>query len=485
MAKQSRITGALSLMIAQAIVLLLGYITHPLVGRLLGPEQYGIYGVILSVQTIIGMFLTLGIPSAVSRFVAQNETSGRSILRQALKIQAIIAVVLSAGTALLAPLIANALNDHSFTSLIRFMSVVLLLQAFYPIFVQYFSGMHRFNRQALLTSLYAVGKLVGAVGLLLVFQVYGAVAGFAVGGILAAIIGWIWTRNVGGNKHLHLPLKEFMGFASAYVLILVGLQLLMSLDLFMVKAILQDDRQAGFYSSAANLARISYFLLQGLSFIVLPSVSALTKPGESHDKAAEFIKDMLRYLIALIIPAVTIAAATSKQLLILFFSRDYISAAPPLTILMVGVGALAFYLLLVNIMAGAGKAKTALVTTGSLIILSGILGSILIPKFGMVGAAWQTTITSLIGLSILGVYTFRSFQIPFPYRSTINIILATIVAVLPTYLHLNLPIYVLPLQYAVLFGIYGLMLLILGEISPEDRKRVASAHPKLSWLGPK
>ncbi len=485
MEKQSRITGALSLMIAQAIVLFLGYLTHPLVGRLLGPEQYGIYGVILSVQTIIGMFLTLGIPSAVSRFVAQNEAHSRSILIQALRIQSVIAVMLSAGTALFAPLIANALNDPSLTDLIRFMAGVLLLQAFYPIFVQYFSGMHRFNRQAILTSLYAIGKVIGAVGLLLLFDVYGAIAGFAVGGAFAAIIGWAWTRKTGGNKPLHLPLKEFMGFASAYVLILVGLQLLMSLDLFMVKAIIQDDKQAGFYSSAVNLARISYFLLQGLSFIVLPSVSALTKPGESHDKAAEFIKDMLRYLIALIIPAITIAAATSKQLIILFFSHEYISAAPALTILMVGVGALAFYLLLANIMAGAGKAKIALSITGSLIVLSAVLGYILIPRFGLTGAAWQTTTTSLIGLTILGIYTFKAFQIPFPYRSTINIILATVVAVLPTYIKFNLPVYLLPLQYVVLFGIYGIMLLILGEISKEDRLRFSSAHPKLSWLAPK
>ncbi|MEX1112796.1 MAG: flippase [Candidatus Andersenbacteria bacterium] len=479
--KQSRFTGAVFLMGAQAFVLGLGYVTHLIIGRLLGPGPYGIYGVVLSIQTILGIFLSLGVPSAVSRFVAQDEEHAQSILRQALRIQGYLAITMSLATVLLAPVIARILNDTTLTPIIYFVALVIFSQAFYQVYAQFLSGIHHFNRQAALTSLYAVAKLVGALALIFIFGVYGAFSGFIVGGLVAAAAGWYWTRSAGGQKHKQLPLKSFLSFAGTYVLTLVGLQLLMSLDLFMVKSFLQDDIQAGYYNAAVTLSRISYFILQGLTFIILPSVSALTRPGMSHDKAAAFIRDVLRYLIALIVPSVALAAATSKNLIILFLSREYLPAAPLLTVLMVGLGALAFYLLLITIVAGAGKAKIGLYITVGMIILSAILGVTLIPQFGLIGGAWQTTIASLVGLFVLGTYTFKTFRIPLPVKSTVNIGIASAVVVAPTYFW-SAPSLLLPVQYAILLLVYISVLWILGEVSPKDRQYLASLHPALRWV---
>src|SRR5687768_14577445 len=103
MPRQSRLTGAVSLVLAQACVLLFGYAAHLWIGRVLGPGPYGIYGVVLSIQTIAGLILTLGVPMAVSRFVAQDERHARSILYQALRIQGGIALAVTIILAALAP----------------------------------------------------------------------------------------------------------------------------------------------------------------------------------------------------------------------------------------------------------------------------------------------------------------------------------------------------------------------------------------------
>lgn len=478
---QSRLSGAVSLLLAQAVVLLLGWITHPLIGRVLGPGPYGIYGVVLSVQTILGLFLALGVPMAISRFVAQDPTHARSVLNQALRIQLLIAVGLAAATWLLSPVIAAVLNDASYTPYLRFVAFVLLLQSGYPIFVQFLSGLHRFNRQAMLTSFYAVIKLVGALSLIFVWHVYGAFAGFAIGGLATAILGWYWTRNIGDRHYHRLPLKNFLSFAGTYVLISVGLQLLISLDLFMVKALLKDNVITGYYNAAVTLSRISFMLLQSLTFVLLPSVSALTKPGASRQQAAAFISDTLRYLIMLIIPGAALAAATSRNLLRLFYSSQYDPAAAPLSILMVGLAAIAFFLLLSNIVSGAGRAKVALFGTNIMLIVSPFLGFLLIGRYGLIGAAWQTTLAGFVGLSYLSIYTFRTFRLPVPFRSLLNIIIASIAAVLPTYFWQVAPL-LLPLQYLVLITLYFFVLFMLREIKPADRQLLASLHPLLKWL---
>lgn len=475
--KQSKLTGALALTASQGVVLFLGYIVHPLVGRILGPAQYGVYGIVLSIQTIFGILLTLGVPSAVSKFVAQNNPNAQSILKQALKIQSVIGLCIAIVVVVLAPIISNLLGDRSLIPYLMFSALIIFLQGFYPIYVQFLSGMHFFSRQALLTSSYAIAKLVGALSLIFLFRLYGALAGFAVGGILAACLGWYWTRGKGGAGPYTIHLKSFLSFAGTYAIILLGLQILMSQDLFMVKAILKDDVLAGYYNSAVSLSRISYMLLQGLSFVLLPSVAALTRPGASHDKAVDFIREALRYLIALIVPSVVLASATSQELITLFFSASYIQAAPVLTILMVGLGALSFYLLLANIVAGAGRAKVALYITGGMIVLSGILGFFLIPLYGLKGAAWQTTISALMGLTALGIYTFQTFKIPYPIKSTINIFLGTAVMILPTYIW-KASSFMLPVQYLLLGAVYIAILWILGEITEKDLKLISSLKKK-------
>ena len=483
MSKQSRLTGAISLSIAQAIVLLLGYVTHLWIGRVLGPAPYGIYGIVLSVQTILGLFITLGVPAAVSRFIAQHEEHSQAILSQTIKVQAAIATIIALITLLLAPLLSYILGDWSLVPYLAFVAPIIFCQALYPIYTQFLSGLHRFHKQAALTTIYAVAKLAGAIGFIYLFHLYGALFGFALGGIVAGIVGWTWTRSIGKKTNFTLVIKDLLEFAGLYVLVLAGLQVLMSLDLLMVKALLKNDVITGYYNAASTLARIPYFLLQGLSFILLPSVSALTKTGADHTKAAIFIRDTLRYLIALIIPSVALAAATSQELVALFFSREFLPSAQALTILMVGLGALAFYLLLANIAAGAGKAKFTLTITAGMILVSALIGSFTIPRFGLIGAASQTTITAIIGFIILATYTFRTFKIPIPTRSTANIVIATAVAIAPTYVWKASGLF-LPIQYVVLYIVYVLALVILGEVTSADRNRIAGIHPALKWLAP-
>jgi stage V sporulation protein B len=480
----SRLTGAVYLVAAQAVVLVFGYATHLLIGRTLGPAPYGTYGVVLSVQSIFGLILTLGVPVAISRAVAQDQEHARSILRQGLRVQTVLALVVGGIALATSPLLGRALRDTTLTPYLMFSALVIFSQAFYPVYTQFLSGVHFFKRQALLTAFYATVKLIAAVALVFVIQLFGAFAGFMAGGIAAGIAGLWYTRGIGGEKTRVISVKSLLSFAGTYVLILVGLQILMSLDLFMVKALLHDDVQAGYYNAAVTLSRISYMLLQAVGFVLLPSVAALTTPGKSHEKAAQFIADTIRYLIAIIVPGVVLAATTSKSLITLFYSEAYTPAAPALTVLMVGLGALSFYLLLSNIVAGAGRARVSLTITLGLLILSGALGWWLINAYGMLGAAWQTTITALVGLLILAAYTFKSFAIPVPWLSTLNVIIASAVASLPTLYWHTTPLSLIP-HYVLFALLYLTSLVVLREVRADDRRRLAGMHPRFSWLAPK
>lgn len=471
-----RLSGAAYLAMSQAVLIALGYVTHVLVGKIGGPPLYGVYGVVLSLMSIINMLLTLGIPVAASKETAEDEANSGGVFLSALRLQLVFSAVLSLATALLAGTFAQLLGDARLTPLIRFSALIFPATAVYALFSNYFNGLHAFAAQARLTVLYAIVKLVGSVGLLFTFRsVTAALSGFIFGGLAATAIGFLqsWT-TIRGRIRARIPPRRLFVFAGSFVGTSIALQILMSLDLFLVKRFLLDDTLVGYYNAATTIARIPYFILQGLGFVFLPSVARLFK--EDVARAREFIREIFRYLFLFLAPITALAATTSKALVRLFFSADYIPAARSLTLLSIALGFLAAFYLLSTIAAGAGRPKVPLRIAWLLIPLAGMLGALLIPRGGLEGAALATLVAAGTGAAVLSLYMYRQFRITFPARTCLRGVAAVVVAVIPTYF-VTPPTAFLPFWYALLFAAYALTLFALGEVRREDWARVKSLLP--------
>lgn len=474
--RTSRLSGALLLSSAQAVLLGLGYITHILVGKLGGPSLYGVFGVVLSFMTILNMLMTLGIPIAVSREVAQDEANSGAILKTALLGQFGLSLILSFCTIIFSKTIASVLGDASLSPFIAFTAVIYPLTAVYSVITNYFNGLHAFALQATIVLLYSFAKLAGSVGLLVPFRVYGALSGFAVGGAIASIIGLPFVFKA-TKKHFQkpFPLGNLLTFAGAVVGTSIALQILMSTDLFLVKRFLHDDTLAGYYNAASTLSRIPYFILQALGFIFLPSIARLMKENETM--ARDFIREIFRYLYLLLLPITVLAAATSKSLVHLFYSKVYEPASQPLTLLMIALGLLSAFYLLSTIAAGANKARVPLIIAWLMLPLDISLGSLLIPRFGLEGAALSTIITAGIGTTFMGGYMIKRFRLSFPLITLFKGIMATTLMVIPTYFISVRPLF-MPLVYFALIILYVLILVALGEIKKDDLKHLTTLLPK-------
>jgi O-antigen/teichoic acid export membrane protein len=66
MKKQNVTHGTIYLMFAQAAFVASGYAIHIGLARLLGPSDYGIYAVVISLMTMVNLILTTGIPQATN-----------------------------------------------------------------------------------------------------------------------------------------------------------------------------------------------------------------------------------------------------------------------------------------------------------------------------------------------------------------------------------------------------------------------------------
>ncbi|MFQ5891659.1 MAG: flippase, partial [Candidatus Methanofastidiosia archaeon] len=422
--KTSLRIGTLYLMISQIIFLIGSYAIHIFLGRSLGPELYGIFGVVIALVSIGNLFLTSGIPQAASKYIAENEENADVIAEKTKKIQLVLSIFIFLLYFSSADLISEILNDETLSSFIRISALILPLRAFYSTYSMFLNGMKHFGKQAKAMIVYSTTKVIGV--FLLVFaglSLYGAF----IGHILAPIIAFFFAKRSLSfkKKKNEFETKRILKFAIPVTLFSVTLMLLMSIDLLFLKAILGENSKIGFYSAATTIAKIPYFILQAFGISLLPAISKSTS-RRNLELTSRYINDSLRYLLILLIPGVFLISGTSEGLVRLLYSVRFAEASLPLSVLIFGMGFTTIFAILCTIITASGKPKISFTIALISLIIDVILNLILIPKYELLGAALSTSLSSLIGFSLSALYVFMNFKALVKIKTFTKIVISSL-----------------------------------------------------------
>src|SRR5262249_6248132 len=194
-----------------------GAAIHFILPRLMTAEQFGMYEVAVYVVSVINAVIITATYQSVSKRISEDEQNAGSVKAKALKLQIVVGGGASLGFFLLAPMIANYLNDARLVNYLRLASLITLAYSFYALFTGYFNGRKRFLTQASLDMSYSTLKL-GFIVLLvwLGYGVAGGIGGFA----LAAASVLALSAVVAGKSKQNNPVsaRQLLGF-QAYVLL--------------------------------------------------------------------------------------------------------------------------------------------------------------------------------------------------------------------------------------------------------------------------
>jgi len=459
--------GTIYLMAANVALLLAGYIIHFGLGRILGPEEYGLFGVILSLMTTINIVLASGFPQGASKYIAEDDSQTGSIVRYANRAQLVFSVMLFALYFGLAGVIANLLNDSTLTPYIRYSALVIPAYAFYSIYgAGYLNGMRQFGNQAIALTASSIVKVgVVLVLVLLGFGVKGAIGGYFVAAVVGFLLSWkLWkpVKNSGAN----FAWRKMVSFGIPVTLFAMTVFLLMNIDLFVVKAISGGKDEVGYYTSAATISKSTYFIFAGLAMTLFPSISKSTSINDM-ELTGSYIRQSMRYMLMLLIPGILLISATSGDLLTLFYSSVYIEAARPLSILVFGLGFITIFFVLANVIMGSGRPRITLGIASLLMVIDILLNIFLISRYELIGAACATTITGFIGMSAAMVYVLWRFKALVSAKSAIKICLASVLIYAIVLMIPTSPVW-LPVIYICMFALYAGILLLLKELGRED-----------------
>ena len=464
--------GTLQLVLGRLALFGLDYLVTIILARQLGPVEYGVYGIILSVLVWVEQIGRFGIPEATAKLAPEDEVRRPSVEQTAQTLLMLVFLCLFVVMWLAAPMLARLFQIPEAAPLFRLAWLDIPVSGLYFTYQGILAGRREFGAISGGLALYGLSKLIGiAVALLVGLSIFWAlmvnIAG-TVGGLLFLSIhvsprtmrpSFVGTRLI---LPLALPIGVF----------LLALQILLNLDLWTLKILTPAGGEIiGMYVAALNIARVPALAFAVINAVMLPSLS-LALARRDMPLVQRYVRGAGRFLWVTLLPSSALLALTAEDLMVLLYSSRYAPGAAFLALQVFAFGLFGCAQVFSEMVIARGN--PFVVATGVLVHIpvALLLNLLLIPHLGGIGAAAALLMTGLSLACVGGFWVYRRFGPLMEPSTFVNVLLATaVMAVIAT--QIPLPGLWLLLKYAILVGLYSVVLACLGEVTGADVQAVA------------
>jgi O-antigen/teichoic acid export membrane protein len=468
--------------------------------RKLGPEQYGSYSFALWLIGLGALLSNMGISVASTKFIAEYQGAKDKIglqwvVRATLRSRVLVAVLIAIGIVPISMLLmagdaGSAVRYYPF-----FISLALVPYALHQAFQGILKGFQRYEYSALALTVGFLVKTVVAIALVLLgYGIVHLLAVEVVAWALAAALGLVFLRRlVKGpfSKQDSSPPREakknLARFAViASVLLLVDFIMLDRSEIFFIK-LFRPDEEVGFYSLAFAMAHYPMLLIPGaLGSVLMPAISEQFGRGDKARLEAIYVTSA-RYLMMLSFPVAAGGIVMARPLVVALFGEEYTPMVLPTQILIAGGAGGAVSLVTSGAIWGTNRPHYFLAMSLFKVPANIIACLVLIPLYGMKGAAWAQWAAAPAWIVTLW-YVSTRLKIGWPYKDNVRIVLASALMAIGVTLVRGLLDSTSLIPVVILFGagLYTVLLLLSGAFRREDWELVSAVWSRLplaGWLG--
>ncbi|MEM0202460.1 MAG: flippase [Archaeoglobaceae archaeon] len=442
---------------------LIGLIVVIFLARALKPELFGIYSLSLSIIYIFSIFADLGINSAVTRYiadsVAKNDYSlAGGYFRFLFKFKLSLTLVISAIVAVSASFLSH-IFDKPIMEPLLLLSIFLFFSSMNSLFLSVANAMNDFKLNFLSNTISGTTKLFLTLLLVLIgLSILGALLAIVLSAVLTLVFAIYYVLR--RYQSLFVAKKSV---EKARVLRFIAFTAILSATWVVFANV--DIVMIGYFLRAEDVAfyRAGFSIVSAIAGLI--SIPAVLLPVfvklEGEDLSRAFSR-AFKYSSALCIPSAFGAIAIAKNLLLLAYGVDYIQGLNAMRILS---------LLLISPVFGiygavfSSKEKPELnfyPLTFSM-GLNVVLNWILIPLYGIEGAAVATVSSNIVFWVLLAVICAREFAI-FPKIEFIAKPLFC--AVVMSFVAMNFDSMLLSIPISIL--VYSALMFLVRGVTKED-----------------
>lgn len=404
-------TNILYSVTSQLFVFALTFAYHVFCSRALGPEDLGVYTLLILAPLLFGRFAHLGVDAANTFFVGDSEQSKNFVISNSL-----VLILVSSSFAGLAAFAYSFYSGGFLFNRFDLAIALTIISGSSLARTLFFSILVGQNRLRLHSAIALVDSLVPSV--------------VVVGAYILKMITvdfLIWLQAISGafvfillavasirRLHFQVNLKFFrQSLRYAYKSWLNNLfnQLIYKSDLYVVGFLL-GSKEVGIYSIAVLMIEKAWYFSSSICNSLFPLVKNL-----DSSEGAKFVISVVRKNLIFVGGSCVLIALLAKPAILLLFSSDYVGATDPLLLLIPGIIFLSVPKILVSHLAAKDKLEYAAFSSGTSLVLNIILNFLLIPIWGIEGAAVASSISyglywimyarfykSLTGINALNVF---------------------------------------------------------------------------------
>lgn len=369
------------------------------VARYFGPNDYGKIAFSLSYVALFAFFIDFGFTSIVIREIARDQSKSTKYIENVLAIELILGLV----TFGLIFISAHFLGKGPEVSkLVYLFGVATILDCFTIFFQSVFCANERMEYVAISRFIQGV-SLLGVVVFLIIHRSSIITLGYAfvIASIVSAISTLLITRKFFSKFFLKINFdtwKEILKEAWPIGLINFAALMFQSLDAIFL-GFFKSNREVGLYSAASRIIIGTYFLLAILSSVFLPPISRAFKEG--HDKLKNIIEKYAFLNICIGIPIGIGGFFVAPQLIPFLYGNQYSESIIPFQILSLNLILIFMIALYGQPLIFFDKQRKFLKSYLIGLLVNIIFNIILIPRFGLTGAAITAILTQLTILMIV------------------------------------------------------------------------------------
>ncbi len=478
--------GATIILLGSFISKFIMYFYRLIVARWLGPFDYGLVSMGLSVFWLTYGFSKLGLTSGIKRRVSHHvgaETMEKipSSMMAALSVGVPWSVLLGAAVFLSSDFIAVAFfNQPEMATVIRLFSIAIPFRAIHSLLNSLLKGLRDVKYKVVIENIYlSLSTLLVAVVLIRMGwgvdgAIYAQLAGMITSSVLILLLVEFKVfpfirKSFGSFRDEFSTIMKF-----SFPLIFSGMiaKLMTHSDTLLI-GFFEASESAGLYNAAYPTASILTVISGAFGAMLFPTVSKLYSSGDK-DISVEITSVTLKWIFLATFPVLVFMTIFGSSMLRFFFGEAYVNASYALAIL-----GLAFMIKnLTRHYSSFIKSEdmTALIfkITLAVFVLNILLNILLIPLIGINGAAIATAVAAVLKSVIGATIVYLKFGVnPYRIKNYVPGLFSTLIAGLVVYLGLKSLFDVIPIWTIVPGGlvftlIYGVLFLRLGGINKHD-----------------
>ena len=425
--------------------MLLVYVYTFLLARLLPVSQVGQYFLMVTIISLVGLAAVVGLDYGVVRYVALYAGEGRlvmarKILATGLLVGAPVGLVFASAVAWQAPFISRHFFDNAggSVSAIRIFSLSIPLLVIARLFNATTQGMHKMqyqvyardiSEQVLKVGFSAVALMLGA-GLFGV--VWANVAALVVATVLSFYFAWLLLTQKGSNAQNVLiakrqsaspgsPSRAMLGYSYPLALSNILAALWLQIDTLML-GLLGTTQQVGYYGVALKVSLVGAKIITAFAVVFTPVIADLWHRGKIEE-LQQLYTTVSRWIFMLSFPLFIIMLLYSDAMMKIF-GKGFVAGSMALVILAAGqlmsasTGAAGIMVLM------SGRSKLELMNVSVTLGVDTLLCYLLIPRYGVTGAA-VANMASLGIVNLMRIVEIKLIMNMFAYdRSFLKPVLA-------------------------------------------------------------